>query len=232
MSVDQCQGRRRGLSLPPADRTRPPSALFPTMLQCDHSRPGRVSRRGNLLPVRHQDGSKKVGAYQHLRSLLENTSLISLIRTDPTPLLRIRRQGFRNILPIFNAVSAPNDLPEHTTYDPIFAPTPMSGPLSAPSAAKLSLASMTGSDMKDCIRARRNLFAKVSWALEDIGAVVASLLGPTLWDGIFGPKPGGSASSHCWMRKPLKELASECWSSNNSRHTLRLDPCSPCNRPC
>jgi hypothetical protein len=76
--------------------------------------------------------------------------------------------------------------------------------------AKLSLDSMIGSGMKDCILARRNLFAEVSLVLEGIGVVVGSLLVQMLWGDIFDQKLAGYASSRYLMKKPPKEPEREC----------------------
>lgn len=164
-----------------------------------------VFRRENPLQGRLQVESKQVVASQQVRSPLVTTSSIWPIQADRTPLPRILPLGCKNIPLPSSALFAQSDLLEHTTYDLIFARIPTNVHLYVLYATKPLLDNMTGRGMRGCTLARRNLFAKVSWAQEVIGAVAASSLVPMLWGAIFDLKPGEYASSHCLMRKRLKE---------------------------
>jgi hypothetical protein len=185
-------------------------ALFRTKLQSAHSLLVWVHLRGNPLQVQLQGASRKAVASQHRLSLLVTISLTSPTQADRTPRSRNLPLVCKNTQPPFSVRFAQNGLLGHIICVLIFAPTPMSDHSCALSVAKLSLDSMIGSDMKDCILARRNLFARVSLVLEGIGVVVGSLLVPMLWGDIFDQKLAGYASSHYLTKKPLKELEREC----------------------
>jgi len=216
--ADQTQGQCPDPPPLPPDRIRLRLALSQTVVPSAHSLLGWVHRHGNRLQVQLQGASKKVVASPHRRSLPGIIFLTLPTQADQTPLRHILLLGSKNILPPFNAPCAQNDLPERTIYDLTFALIPTSAPSCVLSVAKLSLDSMIGSGTRVCILARRNLFAKVSWALEGIGAVVANLLEPTLWAGIFDQKLAGHASSLCLTKKPPNELERAWWSSN-SKHS-------------
>ncbi len=204
--VGRCPGR---CPVPPplrADHTRLHSVPSRIMLQSDLSRPDWGRSLVNPRQVRPLGASKKVVASRRRPFLPVIIFLTLLIQADRTPLPRNLLPGSKNILPLSNAPFVPNALPGPITCDRTFVLTPMSDRSYAPSVAKHLPDSTIGSGMRVCTLARRNLFAKVSLAREGIGVVVANLLVQMLWDDTFDPKRAESASNHCSMRKPPKEL--------------------------